>query len=78
MEGDFELVAGDGLAFRVGFAGGGFGVRAGDALVGHAQLRAVHRSRREVGDGEGPGRRRGRTGLVIRGGGGGGELLDGD
>ncbi|RDX67084.1 hypothetical protein CR513_54080, partial [Mucuna pruriens] len=50
LERHLELVAGNGLAVRIGFAGGGFGVRAGNALVRHTELRAVHRRRCEVGD----------------------------
>ncbi|KAK3443826.1 hypothetical protein EUGRSUZ_B03894 [Eucalyptus grandis] len=56
LEGDLELVARDRLALRIGFPGGCFGVGSGDALVGHAELRTVHRSRGQVGDGERLGR----------------------
>ncbi|KAF8039552.1 hypothetical protein BT93_B1922 [Corymbia citriodora subsp. variegata] len=52
LEGDLELVARDGLAIRIGFPGRCFGVGSGDALVGHAELRPVHRSRGQVRDGE--------------------------
>eukprot|EP00268_Persea_americana_P058205 TRINITY_DN7020_c0_g1_i1.p2 TRINITY_DN7020_c0_g1~~TRINITY_DN7020_c0_g1_i1.p2 ORF type:complete len:320 (-),score=41.53 TRINITY_DN7020_c0_g1_i1:261-1220(-) len=53
LESDLELVARDGLAVGVGFAGGGLTVGTGDALVGDAELGAMHRGGREVGDGEG-------------------------
>lgn len=36
LESDFELIAGDGLAARVGLSSGRFAIRAGDSLVGHA------------------------------------------
>ena len=52
LERNLELVAGNGLAVRIGLAGGCLGVRAGNALVRDAELGAVHRRRREVGDGE--------------------------
>ncbi|GER57100.1 myb-like transcription factor family protein [Striga asiatica] len=65
LEGHLELVAGDGLAAGVGTAGGGLAVRAGDALVGHAEAGPVHRRRGEVGDAERPGQeRRGGGGLA--------------
>ena len=51
LEGHLELVAGDGLAVRVGFTGRGFRVSAGDALVGHAELVPVHRRRSQVRNG---------------------------
>lgn len=53
LESDLELIAGDCFAIRVGLAGGGLAVGARDALVGDAELRAVHRSRGEIGDGQG-------------------------
>lgn len=53
LEGDLELVAGDGIAVGVGFAGRGFGVGARDALVGDAEGGSVHRRRGEVRDGKG-------------------------
>lgn len=53
LEGDLELVAGDGLAVGVGLPGGGLAVGPGDALVRDAERGAVHRGGGEVGDGEG-------------------------
>lgn len=58
LEGNLELVARDGLAVRVRLPGGGLGVSARDALVGHAELGAVHGCWGEVGDCEGLGRLR--------------------
>jgi hypothetical protein len=52
LEGDLELVAGDGVAARVRLAGGGLAVRARHALVRDAQLAAVHRRWGEVADAE--------------------------
>jgi len=48
LERHLELVARDGLAPWVRFSGCGFRIRAGDALVRHAQLRPVHWRRAEV------------------------------
>ena len=38
LEGDLELLAGQGLRIRAGLAGGALAVGPGDALVGHAVL----------------------------------------
>lgn len=43
---DFELIARNRLTVRVSFTGGGFGVRAGDALVRDSEIRSMHRSGR--------------------------------
>ncbi|XP_022152931.1 uncharacterized protein LOC111020542 [Momordica charantia] len=43
-----EFSAGDGFAVRIGFAGGGFGIGAGNALVSDVRLRTVHWSGRVV------------------------------
>uniref|UniRef100_A0A804MGP4 Uncharacterized protein n=1 Tax=Zea mays TaxID=4577 RepID=A0A804MGP4_MAIZE len=50
LERHLELVAGDGVAARVRLPGRLLAVRAGHALVGHAQLRPVHRRRGQVRD----------------------------
>ncbi|CAL5090266.1 unnamed protein product [Urochloa decumbens] len=52
LERHLELVAGDGVAARVRLGGGRLAVGARHALVGHAQLGAVHRRRAEVADAE--------------------------
>jgi len=52
LERHLELVAGDGVAARVRLPGRLLAVRAGHALVRHAQLRPVHRSRGQVRDAE--------------------------
>jgi len=52
LEGHLELVAGDGVAARVGLGGGGLAVGARDALVRHAELRPVHGRRGQVADAE--------------------------
>lgn len=70
LEGNLELVAGDGVAVRVSFTGSSFGVGTRDALVSDAELGAVHRSGSEVGDGEGLGL--GFESGVVR------EVCDGD
>uniref|UniRef100_A0A0A0LSY2 Uncharacterized protein n=1 Tax=Cucumis sativus TaxID=3659 RepID=A0A0A0LSY2_CUCSA len=70
LKGDFELIARDGVAVRVSFTGGGFGVCAGNSLVSDAEVGAVHRRGGEVGDGKGFGLGFERGGV--------GEVLDGD
>ncbi|BAT90461.1 hypothetical protein VIGAN_06171200 [Vigna angularis var. angularis] len=52
LESHLELVARYGFPVRIRFSRCGLRVRSGNALVRHAQLRAVHRCRGEVGDRE--------------------------